>query len=69
MDVLERGQRSVADQVTAILADSARQPGIGDMLSLMRISAESFQMQQLENEMVLPVVVTQTTGLTSGIGG
>jgi hypothetical protein len=53
---------SIADQVSAILAQSAREPGINEMMTLMRITEESMRVQDIQAQMALPTFVTQATG-------
>ncbi len=54
---------SIADQVTEILKQSAREPGINEMLSLMRLSSESVHVQHIQAEMSPQGFVTQTSDL------
>jgi len=54
---------SIADQVAAILARSASEPGINEVITLMNLTAETMQVQQLRSEMTPAAPITQMTSL------
>ena len=62
-DMNDKVDAEILEKVQAILAESARQPGIKEFIALMNLSIEVNYVQRIQGQMEPEPVVSQTAGL------